>query len=889
MKFIFRSIAAILILVNASLAQEIGKHRWEREREAQAKATQLARIMQLDVQPTANQLQYDVKHYDLDLFIDVPAKRIRGSVIISAQVIAGPLSSMEVNLLKNMEVDSVTSAGRRLTFSHKTDLIKIDLGTSYQQNELFKVKIYYHGQPEQSGFGAFGFNTHAGQPMIWSLSEPYGARNWWPCKDFPSDKADSVDIRVTVPIPLIVASNGTLRAETKLGNYKTYWWHESYPIVTYLVSVAIYPYSIYSDYYRYSPNDSMEVRYYVFPDELELLRRVYAKTVRMIEIFASIFGEYPFIREKYGHAQFMGFANMEHQTLTSLVSRSEGTIVHELAHQWWGDYITCQDFHHIWLNEGFATYSEALYYEREYGEAEFRQEMEGNKYFGPGTIFVYDLSNTSLIFNYNLSYRKAAWVLHMLRHVVGDEKFFEILKAYYNESRLSYGTATTEDFRAICERVAGINLERFFQQWIYRDFFPKYRYSWNWQKNGAQYDIQLTIDQLQTNQIFWMPIDVTVTTFSGEHTFVVWDSLRTQVFHLTVSDEPLRIDLDKGDWILKEVESPDTMPTFDRGILLVNGISWQRYGTELVNAYQAWTFWDYFAISFWDCFSEPSEGYPNTLPAPIGHGAISTAGLEKFSTIIWFGDNADGDLDLWKRAGIQNYLKSGGNVMIITRKGRDYLDGSLQTYLGISWAENAENLTKNCIAAYPGLKNMTIIGAQPDNAVFNRNLTHPESHLLFQETASFSVPAGLGVWRKPAAGGTFRSNGGQFVFISGRPYRYQADQLLFNIAFILKNMFQESVIDQPIHPLPARYELFQNYPNPFNLWTEIAFEIPETVSVRLEIFDLLGRTVATLINSRLVAGKYTTRWDATGMPSGLYFCRLVTHNFRSTRKMILVK
>ncbi len=889
MKIVIRTLLAVLILFGNTLAQETGDHRWEIEQEAKYKAKQLARIMQLDYQPTPNQLQYDVKHYDLDLQIDVSAQKIFGSVAILSQVIAGPLSTMEVNLLKNMVVDSVTSAGKRLNFTHKTDLIQIELGNSYQLNDYFSVKIYYRGQPLRSDFGAFGFDTYNGQPMIWSLSEPYGARNWWPCKDFPSDKADSVDIRVTVPIPLIVASNGTLRAETKRGNYKTYWWHESYPIVTYLVSVAIYPYSIFSDYYRYSPNDSMEVRYYVFPDQLDLLRRAYAKTVRMIEIFATIFGEYPFIREKYGHAQFMGSANMEHQTLTSLVSRSEGTIAHELAHQWWGNYITCRDFHHIWLNEGFATYSEALYYEREYGQAEFKLEMEGNKYFGPGTIYVSDVSNTWTIFNTNRSYRKASWVLHMLRHVVGDEKFFEILKAYYNDSHLSYGTATTEDFRAICERVAGINLEKFFSQWIYKEFFPRYQYAWSWQKIGSDYEIQLTIDQLQTNQAFWMPIDVTVTTFSGDETFVVWDSLKTQVFNLTVSSEPVKIELDKDDWILKEVIPPATQPTFDRGVLLVNGVSWQRHGAEIADAYQAQAFWDNFPFSFWDCFSEPSEGYPATLPAPIGHGPISKAILEKFSTVIWIGDHVDGDLDIWKKAGIYDYLQSGGNVLLITRKGKDYLDFSLQSYLGISWAERTDNPTQNCIACYPGLKNITVIGEQPDNAVFNINLNHPESQLLFQETMTFAVPRGLGVWRKPIAGGKFRSNGGQFVFISGRPYRYQADELRFNIAFILKNMFQDSTIEGPITLIPDRYELSQNYPNPFNARTEIPFQIPEKIAVRLEIYDLLGRKVATLVDRQLTPGKYVAQWDAEGMASGIYFYRLQSPTFYSTKKMILVK
>ncbi|MCU0645182.1 MAG: M1 family metallopeptidase, partial [bacterium] len=632
----FISIATI----NFSVAQDIS----DRKLEAQYKAERLTKIMQMESQKTANQDWYDVKHYDLEMTIDVTGKQILGTVTILSEVVGQAISQMDVNLLSSMTVDGVKMNNTNATFQHRNDIISITLDKAYQPGEMFRVSIAYHGRPEQSGFGAFGFDTHNGQPMIWSLSEPFGARNWWPCKDYPSDKADSADIRVTVPKNLIVASNGNLRSEIEQGGLKTYWWHESYPIVTYLISVAIHPYFVYSDYYHYSATDSMEVRFYVYSDQVNLVRAPYAKVVDMIKIYADIYGEYPFIREKYGHAQFEGGANMEHQTLSSMVSRNETTIAHELSHQWWGDYITCENFHEIWLNEGFAVYSEALYLERYYGKDEFWQEVESNKYFGGGTIYVYDLSSISSIFNYDRTYRKASWILHMLRHVVGDENFFKILKDYYNESHLSYGTATTDDFRAVCERVSGINLEKYFYQWLYEEYFPTYTYAWSAKQNGSNYDIQLQIDQMQQNHTFWMPIDVSITTAAGDTTIVVWDSLQTQKFNLTVASEPLRVELDKYNWILKQVQEPLVAPTFDAGILLVNGVSWDTYGTEIRNAYQNMAFWGSYAISFWDCFSIPMGGYPATLPSPLGHGKVPADILGKFSTIIWVGNNYDGDL-----------------------------------------------------------------------------------------------------------------------------------------------------------------------------------------------------------------------------------------------------
>ncbi|MDZ7265429.1 MAG: hypothetical protein ONB16_12645, partial [candidate division KSB1 bacterium] len=247
----FFVIISLIALKTASAQQNDDRH-WQRQIEAQYKAAQLARILALDTQPTANQNLYDVKHYELNLTIDVTGKQIYGSVTILAQVVEQAIDQMDINLLSSMVVDGVKMNNAALQYQRPTDLIRMTLDRTYQPGEWFRVTIDYHGRPQQSGFGAFGFDTHNNQPMIWTLSEPFGARNWWPCKDFPVDKADSVDIKVTVPENLIVASNGNLRSITPQAGKKTYWWHESYPITTYLVSLAIHPYYVYSNYYRYS-------------------------------------------------------------------------------------------------------------------------------------------------------------------------------------------------------------------------------------------------------------------------------------------------------------------------------------------------------------------------------------------------------------------------------------------------------------------------------------------------------------------------------------------------------------------------------------------------------------------------------------------------------------
>jgi len=522
---------------------------------ARWQAQTLAKMRYAQTMMTANQALFDVKYYGLDLKLDVPNRIIQGAVEVVAEVIGAPIREMQLNLLNNMQVSQVTVAASGALFTHDNDLLTVHLDRDYHPGEKISAVVVYRGTPESSGFGAFAFDSYNRQPMIWSLSEPFGARNWWPCKDLPSDKADSVDIRVTVPSGLIVGSNGTLRQVTDNGVTKTYWWHEGYPITTYLVSVAIHPYRTFSHYYRYAATDSMEVKYFVFPDHYDLVQTNYGKTVNMIRIYSDLFGQYPFVKEKYGHAEFVWGGGMEHQTLTSLGGWGEYLIAHELAHQWWGDMITCRDFHHIWLNEGFATYSEALYAEAAYGPQRYRDRINSYQYFGPGTIYVPDLSDVSRIFNGNLSYRKAAWVLHMLRHVVGDSTFFAILKAYYADSRFQYGTATTEDFRDLCEAVSGMELDQFFDQWIYREYFPHYSVQWNWTPSGSRYDVTLRIEQKQTNTVvFKMPLDITVVTATGEKTFVVQDSLRSQAFLLTVDSPPMRVLFDPDNWILKQVE-----------------------------------------------------------------------------------------------------------------------------------------------------------------------------------------------------------------------------------------------------------------------------------------------------------------------------------------------
>jgi len=433
-----------------------------------------------------DQADFDVNYYQINLNIDPTAEIISGNVTTKATSNISGLSEITLDFFDNMNVDSVVSEGDTLNFTHSDNKLVITLAGVYDPGASFSVTVYYSGHPlTAGGFKSFDFGQHQGFPMISALSQPFGSPAWWPCKDDPNDKADSVDIIITVPDTFVVASNGKLISETvNADSTKTFFWAERYPISNYLVSLAITNYEVFSDYYKYSDTDSMEVVYYVYPEHLAEAEEDFNITVDAIQYFSSIIGEYPFIDEKYGMAEFTWGGAMEHQTCTSygqgLISgnhRYDSYLVHELAHQWFGDLVTMKRWSHIWLNEGFASYSEALWFGHVGGEQAYFDYMnEFDQGLFPTSVFVYDSTNIGELFSRTV-YDKGAWVLHMLRHVMGDSAFFDALINY--KDVFAFGTATTEDFRDVCEVEYGHDLNWFFDQWVYGRYRPSYEFVWS--------------------------------------------------------------------------------------------------------------------------------------------------------------------------------------------------------------------------------------------------------------------------------------------------------------------------------------------------------------------------------------------------------------------------
>jgi aminopeptidase N len=505
----------------------------------------------------------DAKHYAIRLTLVPASPLLVGHVTMTAVAVADTVRSVLQDLASSMVVDSVRAGGVPAAWTRFPEEFSVQLPEPVPRGGTVTVDTYYHGLPAPTGFGSFVFGSVNNAPWIWSLSQPYGARDWWPCKDHPIDKADSVRLDVTVPAGLKVGSNGILLAVSDNGDgTRTHRWVERYPIATYLVSVAAAEYIEFSDWFRYGQGDSMQVLNYVLPQSEAEARPALGRTVPMLDAFTRLFGDYPFLREKYGHAQFGRGGAMEHQTMTSTTTFNEDVIAHELGHQWFGDMITCANWQELWLNEGFATYSEALFREAAYGPASYREHINArmqSAYLAQGTLYVQDTSSVGELFRFARVYAKGATVLHMLRRVVGDTAFFLALRSYAADPGFRYGVATTADLRRVFEQVSGRDLGFFFDAWVFGEGYPVYSSTLDAVRDGAGWLATITLHQSATGSspdFFAMPVDLRLNGPAFDTTVTVDHGFDGQTFTIRTAGEPRLVEIDPDEWILKEVIDP---------------------------------------------------------------------------------------------------------------------------------------------------------------------------------------------------------------------------------------------------------------------------------------------------------------------------------------------
>ncbi len=502
----------------------------------------------------------NVNYYKLELALQTAPNLLTGKVTINSLVTVAAINSLFYDLSNVLTVDSITSTAGATSFSHTNDKIQIALPRSFIQNELTSITIYYHGLPDPTGFGSFEFGSHNNTPVIWTLSEPFGSSDWFPCKNVPDDKADSCDVWLTCAENFTAVSNGLLKEVTTNGNgTKTFKWHGSYPIANYLISLAVTNYIQYDLYFKYSPTDSMPFNNFIYPEHFTTLKPQIDKTIDMLSFYSSIYGFYPFIKEKYGHVEFGRLAGMEHQTISSMGYWSDDIIAHELTHQWFGDKITCKDWHHIWLNEGFATYGEALYEEHvrgKIGYEGFMQAIMNNAKNARGSIYVQDIESVEEIFDGTRTYAKGGTVLYMLRNVIGDSLYFASIKRYAADTTIAYKNAVTEDFQRNVEAVTGQNLNYFFRQWIYGENYPKYNVSMNSSDAGnGFYNTAVKIDQeVNINPAYFtMPVEIKLFFDEGDTTFTVFNNAQVQTFNFITKQKTNVFKVDPDNKILCKI------------------------------------------------------------------------------------------------------------------------------------------------------------------------------------------------------------------------------------------------------------------------------------------------------------------------------------------------
>ena len=503
---------------------------------------------------------YDIKYHRFNWYIDPDSLYIKGSVTTYFTATKEAISNISFELSSVLTVDSVKSNDNKLSFSQTTDNeLSIDLGIILTLNSLDSITIYYQGVPPQdpANFGSFVTDFHGMDnkiPILWTLSEPYGSKDWWPCKQSLNDKIDSIDIFVTTPKQYRVASNGILVSELPSGNDKIFHWKHRYPIAAYLIGIAVTNYAVYSDWVPMPGNKLLEVLNYVYPEDSTFIRQQTALTIPFIQLFNKLFSVYPFAKEKYGHAQFNWQGGMEHQTMTFLGHFQYEIIAHELAHQWFGDAVTTGNWHDLWLNEGFATYITGLSYEYiDPGNIWWPDWKAQNIKFitkiPDGSVYVADTADQARLFSSRLTYCKGAMFLHTIRWVIGDSAFFHSLRNYFSDKKVNYAYAQNSDFKSHLEAESGMNLTWLFNDWYYGEGYPTYDIKVVYNQNN---NLLVTLNQTTSANIsfFKLPVPIRFEGFNKDTTIVFENSFSGQTYNFHLDFPVTSLTFDPENWLI---------------------------------------------------------------------------------------------------------------------------------------------------------------------------------------------------------------------------------------------------------------------------------------------------------------------------------------------------
>lgn len=501
----------------------------------------------------------DVLSYDAALRLSPTAQDLAGQVHIRLRVVE-PANFFYLDLVR-MQVDSVASSDPALTFKYANDQLQFVSASTISTIDTIALTIYYQGRPGNDGFGGMFFTGRfaftVGQGI--NTDPPSMTRYWLPCHDEPFDKA-LWSVKITVPRNMVAVANGRLRDVYDDHQSLTFSWQERDPVSSYLMAIAVGDFATWQDSVRSMSGKTIPLHYYVYLEHLDQARQDWRQVGEMITFFESRFGPYPL--QSYGMVELPMRGAMEHQTMTAFAGamvtgtgQYEHIVAHELAHQWWGDWVTVADWRDIWLNEGFASYAEALWQEHLYGAARLQSYMEEfrSTYLQEigryGSFAVYDPKYSWG----GTVYEKGAWVLHMLRFLLGDAKFFATLHEY--GQRHSYGSVITEDFVMTAEEVSGQDLTWFFKQWIYDAGLPEWEARWQSEQIApSQYRLDVVVEQKQQKApLFRTPVEVLLQFMDRTELDTLWIQNQSERFTWNTTSQPLGVTLDPHGWVLKKL------------------------------------------------------------------------------------------------------------------------------------------------------------------------------------------------------------------------------------------------------------------------------------------------------------------------------------------------
>ncbi|UTW61409.1 T9SS type A sorting domain-containing protein [bacterium SCSIO 12741] len=503
---------------------------------------------------------YNIDYHRIEVSVFPDSAWIEGNVTTGLTVEKRAMDTLFFDLINgsDMHVDSVYVNGAKISqVNHQNNQIEIILPQSIPVGTRLTSQVFYRGNPHSSNdwSGYIYFNPYAdnrGNYMVWTMSEPDGARFWWPCKVDLHDKIDSVDMIIHAPASFEAATIGLLQSRQVNGARATTHWKHRYPIVNYLIAFSVAQYKIY-DYTLNYRGKTLKMQDYLLPSDTFWLDSAALHLEKTFALFDSLFGPYPFDKEKYGHMQTDIGGGMEHQTMSTMLDLNQPLVAHELAHQWFGNLVTCGRWEDIWLNEGFASYLTGLTYEAGFGDlgwqewkkATIRDIASSNR----GSVWIDDTTSRNRVFSSRLTYKKGAYLVHMLRYVCGDEDFYQGVRNYLNDPQLKYSFVRTENLKGHLEATSGLDLTEFFDDWYYGQGYP--RYSLFWRVVGDKILLDLDQDQSHSSvDFFEMNVPIALYHQGKRQDIIFAHTGNNQTVSRVIGYKPDSVVIDPDLWIL---------------------------------------------------------------------------------------------------------------------------------------------------------------------------------------------------------------------------------------------------------------------------------------------------------------------------------------------------